>query len=130
MRLIEPAKPRKGGGQVEMSLGIVAIGFDRPAAPQDSLLAIAQVIFRDANLGQPSIGRHIARAQSKRLVNVSFSLFGATGEDLAKADEGVRVSKIVVQRQRVLAFGDPLDGALRQDLNVAEKCMAAGVVRE
>jgi len=30
----------------------------------------------------------------------------------------------------MLAFGDPLDGALGQDLDVAKKRMAAGVVRE
>jgi len=51
-RLIETAKPRKRGRQVVMSLGIVPVGFDRPAAPQDRLFAIAQVIFRDPRLGQ------------------------------------------------------------------------------
>src|SRR4029077_5195881 len=48
------------------------------------------------------------------------------GKDLAKANEGMRIGKIVIQRQRMLALGDPLDGALRQDLYVAEKRMAAG----
>ena len=129
-RLFEPAKPGKGRGQVEMRLGIIPVGFDRPAAPQDGLLAIPQVVFRDANFGQPRIGRHIARAQAKRLVDVSLGFLGATGKDLAKADEGMSVGKIAVQRQRMLAFGDPLDGPLRQNLDVAEKRMAACVVRE
>ena len=47
-RFIKPAKPREGGGQMEMSLGIISIGLDRAPTPQDGLLAIAQVIFRDA----------------------------------------------------------------------------------
>ena len=82
------------------------------------------------SLSQPRIGRHIARAQAKRLVDVSLGFLGATGKDLAKSDEGMRVGEIAIQRQRMLAFGDALDGALRQDLDVAEKRMAAGVVRE
>src|ERR1700721_4765109 len=32
-RLIKPAQPREGGGQVERSLGIMPIGFDRPPTP-------------------------------------------------------------------------------------------------
>ncbi len=91
-----------------MSLGIIPIGFDRSPTPQDGLLAIAQVVFRDANLSEPGIGRHIARAQAKRLVDVSLGFLGATGKDLAKSDEGMGVGKIAIQRQRVLAFGDAL----------------------
>ena len=113
-----------------MGLGIIPIGFDRSPTPQDGLLAIAQVIFRDADLGQPHVGRRIARAQAERLVNVSLGFLGATGKDLAKSDEGMSVGEIAIQRQRVLAFGDALERALRQDLNIPEKRMAAGVVRE
>src|SRR4029077_20644795 len=113
-----------------MGLGIIAIGLDRSPTPQDGLLTIAQVVFCDANLCEPRISRHIARAQPKRLVNVSLGFLGAAGKDLAKANEGMRIGKIVIQRQRMLALGDPLDGALRQDLYIAEKRMAAGVVRE
>ena len=61
---------------------------------------------------------------------MSLGFLGATGKDLAKSDEGMRVGKIAIQRQRVLAIGDSLDGAFRQDLDVAEKRMAEGVVRE
>ena len=68
-------------------------------------------------------------AEPEGLVDVTLGFLGATGEDLAKPDEAMGVDEVAVQRQRMLAFGDFLERALRQDLNVAEKRMAAGMVR-
>src|ERR1700677_1957811 len=90
-RLVKPAQPRESGGQVEMSLGIIPIGFDRAPTPQDGLLALGQVIFCDPSFRKPHIGRHIARAQAKRVVDVSLGFLGAAGKNLAKSDEGMRV---------------------------------------
>ncbi len=50
---------------------------------------------------------------------MSLGFLGATGENLAKSDKGMGVGEIAIQRQRMFTFGDALDGALRQDLNVA-----------
>src|ERR1700722_2245243 len=110
-----------------MSLGIISVGFDRSATPQDGLFAIAQVIFRDPRLGQPNIGRRIAWAQAQSLVNMSLGFRGATGKDLAESDEGMSFRKIAIQRECVLAFGYALDGALGQNLDVTQKRMAASM---
>jgi hypothetical protein len=88
------------------------------------------VIFSDARLSEPDVGRRIARTQAQRLADVSLGLFGATGKDLAKSDERMGVSEISIQRQRMFTLGNAFEGALRQDLDIPQERMAARMVWE
>jgi hypothetical protein len=94
------------------------------------LLAITQVIFRNAGFSQPHVSRWVARAQAERLANVSLGFLGATGKYLAESDVGMSVGEISIQRQRMLTFSDALKRALRQDLNIPQKGAAVRVIRE
>ena len=43
---------------------------------------------------------------------MGLRFFGATDKSLTKSDNGMGVGEIAIQRQRMLAFGDALCGAL------------------
>jgi hypothetical protein len=61
----------------------------------------------------------IARAQAERLVDVSFGLLGATGENLGETDLFMGGAQISIQGQRLLAFGNALSSTIGIDLNFA-----------
>src|ERR1700722_1574019 len=115
---------------MKISLGIISVGFDRSPTPRDGLFAIAQVIFRDPRLSEPSVSGRVPRAQPQRLANVSLGFLGAAGKNLAKSDKGMRVGEIAIERQCMFALGDAFKSALRQDLDIAEERMAARLVRK
>ena len=71
-----------------------------------------RVILRAARDMQPEPGKTVARREAKRLVFMSFGLFGAAGEYLGETDVAVSGGQVRIQRQCPLEFGNALVRAL------------------
>jgi hypothetical protein len=86
------------------------------------------VILRDACNRHPGVSHRIARTEPEGFDNVSLGFFGATDNNLAKSDNGMRVGEIAIQLQRMFTFGDALRGALGLYLDKAQNRVAARIV--
>jgi hypothetical protein len=106
MCLVDSTKLRKGGGQHEMWMRMISIGFDRRPKPRGRLLATAEVELRYAHIVRPDVSHRIARTKAQGLGNVSLRFLGATDEYLTSSDYCMGVGEISIQRQRVLTFGN------------------------
>ena len=73
---------RKGGGEVEVRLRLISIELDGIAQSRHGLLVAAESELGVAREVHPDIGLRIARAEAKGLFDMSFSLFGETGDIL------------------------------------------------
>ena len=129
-RLVTLIKIRDGGRQPKMRIRMTSVGLDRPSTPRDRLLPAPEVELREACVGHPEVRERIAGAQAQRLDDVSLRFFGATDENLAKADKGMSVDEISIQRQRMLTFGNALRGALGCDTNIFQTHLAKRMVRD
>jgi hypothetical protein len=112
MRLVESTTMRERDSQNKMGMREISVGLDRPSNPRDRLLPKAEVILRHARYIPPIVSHRLARTEPQGLADVSLRLFGATDEDLTKANKGTGVGKISIKRQRMFTFSDALCGAL------------------
>ncbi len=119
MGLVKSTKLREGDGQIKIYVGIIPVGFDRSSTPCDRLVLKAELDLRHARYIHPEVSNRITWTEPQRLGDVTFRLFRAADINLTKSDYGMRVDKISIQRQRVLAFGDAPHGALREDLDIS-----------
>lgn len=120
MRLVQSTQLRKRSAQVEVGDRIVSVGLDRSAKPRDGFLISAEKGFRVARKTFPGMGVRIARAEPQGLADMGLSLLGATDENLAKSDKGVRAGEVSIEFQCAFAFGDALRGAFGQDFDVPQ----------
>ena len=115
---VESAKPREGRGEEKMRNGkfrLVSIARRSHATASSD----AEVVLRNARVGQPDIGHRVGRTEAQRLVNMSLCVSGSPGKDLSQSDRAVGVGEISIQRQRMLTFSDALRGAPGVDLDNA-----------
>jgi hypothetical protein len=85
----------------------ISVGFDRPPKPRDRFLPNTEVVLRCARGGHPDVCHRIAWTETQGLGNVRFGFLGTTNKDLTNSDVGVRVSEILIQRQRMFALAMP-----------------------
>ena len=90
----------------------------------------AEMELRAARDAHPDVSHRVARTEAQGLHNVSLGFFGATDKNLAKSYNGMGVGEISIQRQRMLAFGDALRGALGEHLDKSQEHMRARMVRD
>ena len=130
MRLDPSAEVREGGGQVKICNCIISIGFNCPSGPRGGLLPIAEMELRRARVVHPSVSQRVARAEAQSLNKVKLGFFGVADANLSNANKVMGAGEISIQRQRVFAFGDALRGAPRQNVDISQVHMAAGMVRD
>ena len=61
---------------------------------------------------------------------MSLRFFGATDINLASSDNGMGVAEISIQRQRMFTFGDALDCALGQYVDIPQPHVGKRMVRD
>jgi hypothetical protein len=111
-----------------MCVWMVPVGLDGPPKPCDRLIPATEVVFRSARVAHPNITKCITRAETQWIENVNFRFFSSPNVYLTQPNKSVALGKISIQRQRVLAFGDALRGALREYLNEPQVKMRARMV--
>src|SRR5271154_1532485 len=115
---------------MEICLGIVSVGLNRPSTPRDRLVVTAEVELRYPGIGHPGVSQRVSRTEAQGLGNVSLRLFGATQKKLANSDKGVGGGEISIQRQRMFTFGNALRSAVRYYLEKPQDPMTARMVWE
>ena len=69
------------------------------------------------------------RGQAERFTDMGLGLLRTTDKILGHADAAMRIGQVTIQRQRVFAFADALNGAVGKHLHGAEDQMGPGIVR-
>src|SRR5260370_11446952 len=88
-RLIEPAKMRQRGGEIEMRERKISVHLDGATQPRDRLLVSAKQQFGEAGVHHPAIGARIARTEAKRLLDMALGFLAATHIILGETDSSV-----------------------------------------
>ena len=117
-RLVQSTKPRERDAQHKMWMRIISVGLDCPSEPRNRLVVKAGVVLRHARGGHPGVSMRIARTEAQRLDNMSLGLFGAADVNLTKADRGMGLGEISIERQRMFTFGDAPRRALGVDVTI------------
>jgi hypothetical protein len=129
-RLVQSTKLRERGPQRKMWLRMISISLDRPSKPRDRLLATGEVVLRDPRVNHPGASHRIARTEAQGLADMRLRFFGATDKDLTKPDKGMGAGEILIQRQRMFAFGDALCSALGHYVDESQLQMGTRMVRD
>src|SRR5215468_7149376 len=98
-----------------MGVGKISIDFDRAAEPRHRLPIVAEIEFGNANRRYPTEGKGVARAETERFADMSFSFLAAADEELGQTNCSVGGGQIPIQSQCPLAFGDGLVSELREN---------------
>src|SRR3984957_6627925 len=108
---------------------VISVDLNRLLKPRNRLLVTAEMELREAREIHPKVSRHIARAESYGLADMSLGLFCATDENLTVSDKGMGVGEVSIDLQRMFAFGDALPSAPGEYLDKPQDHMADPVVR-
>src|ERR1700722_18947710 len=84
--LLQAAKMRQRGGEIEMRERKISVHLDGATQPRDRLLIDAKQQFGKAGVHKPAIGVRIARTETKCLLYVVLSFLAATHSILGKTD--------------------------------------------
>ena len=95
----------------------ISVGFDRVAQQSNGLFVLAEKELHGPCKTPPEIGGRIARAQPKRILDVTCSLFATANKILSQSDIRVGGGEIPVERERTLKFGNALRSAIREYLD-------------
>ncbi len=120
---------RQGGGEEMLRHGIISIDFNGAPKTRDRPVVAAEIELRDAGDIQPTKEIIVPGTETNRLLDLGLGFLEASDNNLGETDYCVSVGKVRVQNQSTFTFGDPLRGAVGEDLHGSHGDVGAGMVR-
>src|SRR6516225_10835991 len=112
-----------------MPKGVVSVGLNAPAQPNNRLGVGALPKLGGTDKVSPNIDVDIAGREAERVLHMGFGFPAPTEKKFRSPDARVRAGQIPIQRQRPLAFCDALSRTVRIYLHGAQDEMSYGMVR-
>jgi predicted ATPase len=126
---LHAVKPRQRRTKKEIRSRRIRIELDRPVEPENRFLVAAGAQLGDSNEKRPNACLSVTQADAQRLKDVRLCLLVAASKILRQSDPRVGGGEIPINRQRALALGYALRGAIAGHTQRPKHTMDVGSFR-